>query len=162
MKALKTILTITIISLFATSCSKPEDGAVGPQGETGTANVIYNNWTLTNFNQNGTLWVTGITAPKITQDVIDKGLVLVYMKNTSVTPNQIIQLNFSQGSQFVTFNIEVGLVNVISNTNFSVFPFRYIIIPEGVSVSGKMAKSNKPDFKKMSYSEVCQQLHISE
>jgi hypothetical protein len=162
MKALKTILTITIISLFTTSCSKPEDGAVGPQGETGTANVIYSNWTLTNFNQNGTLWITGITAPKITQDVIDKGLVLVYLKNTSVTPNQIIQLNFSQGSQFVTFNIEVGLVNIISNTNFSLLPLRYIIIPCGVSASGKMANTNQPDFKKMSYSEVCQQLHIPE
>lgn len=158
MKALKTILIITIISLFATSCSKPEDGAVGPQGETGTANVIYSNWATTPFTNSGSFWGSNINAPKITQEIIDKGNVLVYVK----LGTQVLPLSYAKGSSYALFGYSLSHIDIETNSDYSIFPFRYIIIPGGVSISGKMSNTKNVDFKKMSYSEVCQQLHIPE
>ena len=160
MKALKTILTITLLSIFATSCSKPDDGAVGPKGETGTANVIYSDWATTPFTQPGTSWQAVIFEPKITQEIIDKGVILCYFKNPG--NNNIFQLNYNSGSEYILYSCDIGKIRLFSSSNYSNLPFRYIIIPGGVSASGKMANTNQPDFKKMSYSEVCQQLHIPE
>lgn len=157
MKTLKTILAITILSLFATSCSKPDDGAVGPKGETGTANVIYSDWATTPFTQPGTSWQSVIFAPKISQEVLDKGVVLCYFKNPG--NNNVFQLNYNLGSEFIVFSCDIGKIRLFSSNNYSVLPFRYLIIPGSVSVSGK---TTQPNYKKMSYSEVCKQLNISE
>ena len=75
--------SIAIIIMFTfVSCSKPEDGAIGP---TGTANVIYSNWAsapastpITIDGTNGTTAL--IAATELNQEILDNGTVLVYGK----------------------------------------------------------------------------------
>jgi hypothetical protein len=155
MKKIKTTITILAIAIFSISCSKPEDGAVGLQGETGTANVIYSDWATTPFTNSGSFWKSNINAPKITQEIIDKGNVLVYVK----LGTQVLPLSYAKGSSYALFGYSLSHIDIETNSDYSIFPFRYIIIPGGVSVSAKTSQLN---YKVMSYSEVCKQLNISE
>lgn len=101
-KKLSLIALITIGVIF-TSCEGPEGpqgpagakgdtgaqgtaGQTGAAGATGTANVIYSEWldfptgnhsSSTNFER-----VYVISAPKITQAIVDGGLVYTYVKET--------------------------------------------------------------------------------
>ena len=90
----KSIVTIIILTLFTSSftlvsCSKPEDGAIGP---TGTANVIYSNWASASASTpiaiDGTNGTTALIATtQLNQEILDKGTVLVYGKfSTTVFP----------------------------------------------------------------------------
>ncbi|SFB12579.1 hypothetical protein SAMN05660845_1757 [Flavobacterium swingsii] len=154
MKTIKKFFVITILSIFVISCSKPDDGAMGP---TGTANVIYSDWATTTFTNVGE-WKATIIAPKITEDIVNKGTVLVYMRGNSSNP-VAVPLNYVNGSDYISIIYEIGQIYIYSMNDRSSYSFRYIIIPGGVSVSGKTTPS---DFQKMSYSEVCKTLNIPE
>lgn len=160
------LLTITFIG-----CSKPEDGAVGPAGPAGTANVIYSNWasaptaTLTNID-NASGYTTSITAPQLNQDILDKGTVLVYGKFSSTVFPLPYTSNAGGSTNTLTYYPEVnnirlfrfkhdgsGGVNIPTSLSF-----RYIFIPGGTA-TGKLSPV---DYTQMSYSEVCHYLKIAE
>lgn len=155
-------LFVCILTLVQFSCSKPEngtngiDGKNGTVGPIGTANVFYSDWAPVTFTGSGTFSGT-ILAPKITQEIIDRGVVLVYFKFS----NGVYPANLSVGTEFIYYGLVVGKINLfktlstISNTT----DFRYIIIPGGVSVNGKMAQT---DYSNMTYGQVCQSLQIPE
>jgi hypothetical protein len=173
MKTIKTTIAILSIAIFSISCSKPEDvavGPVGPVGATGTANVIYSNWasapsataaTIDGTNGN----TTSIAVSQLSQDILDKGTVLVYGKfSTTVFP--LPYVSYAGGSaNTLTFFPELNNIKLFrfkhdGSGGVSIptsLLFRYILIPGGVS-----AKANQPNYKVMSYSEVCQQLNIRE
>ncbi|MCO5236078.1 MAG: hypothetical protein M9933_07380 [Chitinophagaceae bacterium] len=118
-------------------------------------------------------------APGITQDILDKGTVLVYGKLNGYTSSlwladqtaQLpIQVYYKIGS---TTNIDtwsafpsVGnlRINLVSSTNAYVndqaithnHAFRYVIIPEGT----KLGLVNGGSVSKMGYAELCNTLHI--
>ncbi|WP_229379462.1 hypothetical protein [Fibrella forsythiae] len=88
-----TLILITTFALSVTACQKAKDGEVGPQGATGatgatgpqgpkgdpgSANVIYSAWISTPFTGSGSSYTGNVTAPKITQDVLDKADIRVY------------------------------------------------------------------------------------
>jgi hypothetical protein len=157
-------IVLTAIMLLTFACSKPEngkDGIAGTNGAKGSANVIYSSWENITFKgsvANG--YTASITAPKITQEIIDRGTILCYFKYV----NESFALPFT-GSDGVSsllyynFSYSIGLINFRTNFIERTYPVRYIIIPGGASATGKMAQ---PDYKKMSYKEVCQSLHIPE
>ncbi len=160
------LLTITFLA-----CSKPEDGAVGPAGPAGTANVIYSDWIVapatTPGNIDGTLGnITNIAAPKLTQEIIDKGTVLVYGKfNTTSFP--LPYTSFAGGDpNTINFYPEVNNIKLMrfkhdgsgGITISSSVMFRYILIPGGMTAG--TSKQAQLDFHKMSYTEVCAYLKI--
>jgi hypothetical protein len=167
MKTIKTTIAILAIAIFSISCSKPEDGAVGA---TGTANVMYSNWasapTATATTIDGTNGnTTSITATQLSQEILDKGTVLVYGKFSS-TIFPLPYVSYAGGSaNTLTFYPELNNIKLFrfkhdGSGGVSIptsLQFRYILIPGGVS-----AKTSQPNYKLMSYSEVCQQLNIRE
>jgi hypothetical protein len=146
-----TIFSMTIIS----SCSK--DGVDGKEGPAGTANVYYSPWTQRTFTLGiGGIWFSDYTAPQITQEVFDNGVVLCFWKAT----DRISQLPFNIGTSKISFDYLVNGIKHQADFNAGAgnFRLRYIIIPGGTPITGKMAI----DYKKMSYQEVCKHLNIPE
>jgi hypothetical protein len=144
---------IVFLSLFTVSCSKPENGK---DGAAGTANVFYSNWAPVTFTGSGTLF-GDILAPKLTQDILDRGIILIYFK---ISGSSIASVPTSNSLGYITSALSVGNISLKTTYNLlSSTDFRYIIIPGGVSISGKMLQT---DYSKMSYSQVCQSLQITE
>ena len=153
-----------LIMLFLalnTACSKPEngtngtngtDGKNGTNGAVGSANVIYSNWVSITNNE------TQIGA-NISQNILDKGLILMY---TQQNGGAIFSLPYND-----TFNnkkIESEyLINAIKvRKNFAASTIvRYIIIPDGGGFPAGRGIT-KPDYKNMTYSQVCALLNIPE
>ncbi len=151
-------------------------GEQGEQGEPGTANVIYSDWIASEFGslaaaeQSEQLLVSlGLGEFNISND-----LLLVYgRREISAISNDVYQLPFdlysqnekyrqrlSEGSGFVALYVEA--LNTVGGTNiFTYFDYyRYVIIPGGVSTSGKSGQ--ELDFSKMTYEEVINHFNIPE
>lgn len=144
-------------------------GPAGPQGAVGAAgaaNVIYSNWIKA-----GT-WSTtdvfgvvrsyiDITAPALSQEIVDRGVVLVYTKLTTDN-NQVRQLPVTVYSQFTTELIDFSLiVNRIRVWSTPIKPpiapspnyeFRYVLIPGG--------QATRLSFEGMSYDEAKVQFNL--
>ena len=155
-----------------------EQGEQGPKGNTGTANVIYSDWIDSGFDDNITDDFDGflIDAPKVTQEIIDTGVVLVYAKsNTNVYFT--LPVTFYQGlneSYFVRINspgsINIGVQGVEGNNvigePFLNNQFRYVIIPAGVPAdtggpgSLDSSKAAALNYSKMSYEEIAERFNI--
>lgn len=167
-------IAIIFIAVFA-SCKK---GDVGPQGEPGTANVIYSEWfTATPWKKDTVFSVWGFNYSKaasgITQQVLDSGTVLTFGKllgyNPAVWPTtQVAQLpinlTYQSGSvmtdtwsAYATVgNLRIKFVNDKNyyTTIATAHQFRYIIIPGGEPTTGR----SRP----LTYEEVCRKYHIPE
>jgi hypothetical protein len=185
---------LAIIALSATSCSKDGTvgptgsqgstgatgaiGATGPKGDTGTANVAYSDWITPPAYVKTTVFSTttftyDITDPKITQDILDKGVVLVYGKlngyNPTIWPTDQVSalpivINYLQGT---TPEIDTWLalpslgklqINMKNNNNVygnisNAHSFRYIIIPGSVKIA---------DIDHKTYNEVRSDLHMQD
>lgn len=101
-----------------------DDGAVGDKGATGASgdngkdgisgvgNLIVSSWKLTNWtyrdtkNGNETYFIGEIDMPEITQDVLDKGLVTVYVRVNNGTTG-FFELN--QGVLYTVGSFELKL-----------------------------------------------------
>jgi hypothetical protein len=187
------------VMLFASSCGK--DGAVGPQGQagatgptgsagsagaagaqgatgaTGTANVIYSDWKTPSTYTLSTIFGikhldATIAAAGITQDILDKGTVIVYGKldgyNPTVWPTaQVgqlpVSLTYQLGASTYTDTFSasetVGNIQIdfIDDLNYyssisNAHQFRYVIIPGGVHTLAHINIHN--------YQEVKQALHL--
>lgn len=67
-------LILTLLSTLV-ACTKE-----GPQGPPGNANVVSSTITSSSWEYSNPSWSITFTYPAITQDIIDKGAVLVYLK----------------------------------------------------------------------------------
>lgn len=170
MKILKTIFAILFIAISTTSCSS-DDGADGADGKTGTANVIYSAWitapTALAETIDGTSGMsTSINAPELSEDILAKGTILVYvsygagtftMPYTSLAggnANTITAIATLKKIKLFRFRHDgLGTVNLPTTLSW-----RYILIPGGVAAA--TAKASKPDYSSMSYQEVCAQFNI--
>lgn len=127
-------------------------GAPGPKGDTGTANVIYSPWldvtyaadTVHNGSVIDTLWwLANIAANKLTQTILDRGEMKVYVNwgtqtDPDVAPLPLVDAFFTG----VIINPEflVQRIDLYSNFNASTqtiggqkyFQYRYILIPGSV------------------------------
>lgn len=163
-----------IITVLNFSCSKPENGTNGTNGvdgkngingtigPTGTANVIYSNWANVTFTQPsspGGDYLGNIQTNNISQSVLDNGVFLLYSKLS--TSSEIFQLPWSNDFSYAYYVLQMGKVRIFTtNSAFSTAFFRYIIIPGGVP-AGRSAMP-QPNYKTMTYSQVCASLNIPE
>ncbi|MDP1747567.1 MAG: hypothetical protein Q8L90_18475 [Bacteroidota bacterium] len=65
------------------ACSKPKDGAPGAQGPQGNANVQSSTFTVTSWGYTAPYYYVDLPVSSITQDIINTGAVLVYLKDGS-------------------------------------------------------------------------------
>jgi hypothetical protein len=169
----KTILKVAVSlvgSLFILSCSS--DGAQGPAGPAGTngtngingnANVISTNpvtvnstnWIGSNSNA---LWYTTFSASGITQQIVDKGIVSVFISDSSGAWSPIpytfanTSYHYSFGVGFI--NIYTSSVNLTAISNPGIKSFRVVIIPSSVVSSNKNTNWND-------YNEVVKILNLN-
>lgn len=172
------IPTLILMVVLAFACKK---GDTGPQGATGSANVIYSDWFIPSAWTTTTIF--GIKhfdyvrqAPAITQAIIDSGVVLTFGKLSGYNPQvwpagQIAQLPVSltyvQGNTttdtWSAFDSVGKLrINFVNNLNYysaisTQHSFRYVIVPGGVKASNG---GRRIDIHSMSYNEVCDLLNI--
>ena len=153
----KTILKVTILlftSLLILSCSS--DGAEGPAGPAGpagangtngingingNANVVgsepfstaANNWTSLLGGRAWTATLSGATS--ITQNIVDKGMVIVFRRYTtngvttwSPLPDTNININISYSYSLGAIQFLAQSTNDVSIPNPGTITFRYVVI----------------------------------
>jgi len=179
MKFLKTIFTILLVAISTISCSSDDgtdgtngvDGQQGAPGAPGTANVIYSAWinapTAAAETVDGTSGMaTTINAPELSDEILSKGTILVYVSfgsGTFAVPytstaggfvNTITAISTLKKIKLFRFRHDQGgTVNIPTSLSW-----RYILIPGGVTAA--TSKAAKPDYAKMSYEEVCAHFNI--
>ena len=144
------------------------DGQDGQQGEPGTANVIYSDWVPSEFpdpiNANFAQWE--LFAPELTQEVHDTGVILVYAR-IGIFIHKLPDSFFAPTQEHWNFrllDINDPLIAIrvhsIDGSNIGTpylnGDFRYVIVPGGISASGKFSV----DYSKMSYEEIALQFNI--
>lgn len=107
-------------------------GDKGEKGDTGTANVIYSQWLGIEFTQ-AVFWHAEIQTAKITPDIINKGMVLVYFK-ASASNAPVYKLNYNLGNTFLIQSIAPGQIILNASQDYSDpnYQFRYVIVPGSV------------------------------
>ena len=107
---IKAFVILTVASLFTIACSKPEDGAPGPAGPAGTANVIYSNW-VTPSSYAGSATLHNQTIFNNNKDIynasMNGGVILVYW-NQPNNGNTVYQLNYSWSSGYMNYYISTN------------------------------------------------------
>jgi hypothetical protein len=165
-------LGVLTVSALLFSCKGTEgpagpagaDGPAGPAGPAGSANVIYSAWFNINTPTAATAWRDtadltlggsryGVkTASAVTQQILDQGVILSYVKWVSggttlieqqslpwsdyLSPNQFA-LNFTPkvGKLYYYLYTTNGGTGAFNSTAMSGIQFRYVIIPGGVAAS---------------------------
>lgn len=177
MKRRQILLTLVSAVIILAACKKAVDGANGPAGPAGTANVKYSEWfTPTPYIKDTVYGVWGFkynkAAPAITQQVLDSGTVLTFGKllgyNSIAWPvNQIGQLpitvTYQQGGlQNDTWQVypSVGNLRIRFQNDHNIYTsiannhqFRYIIIPGGLPAGRG---------ESLDYHTICQLYNIPE
>lgn len=155
-----------------------EQGIAGPegsQGETGTANVIYSDWVLAEYALPGAQAENFMGLATLSESDFNIGsdLLLVYAGNNIFSDSfEIFQLPYihNQNLQFgfglfgtgagnnTGLRIQVSTLDG-SDSNFTFIDrYRYIIVPGGISTSGKSTL----DYTKMTYEEIISHFNIPE
>ncbi len=122
-------------------------GATGATGATGTANVSYSDWVNVTFVGSGSSYITNVTAPKLTQDILDKGDVHIYWKIGS----SIYYIPYSQTIGTTTYTLfqilTVGNIKITASYAVtSATQIRYVIIPGGIA-GGRRAAVDYADYE---------------
>jgi len=170
--SLTLLASLVLITFIFTQCQKGDvgpagpagptgptgpTGSTGPKGDTGTANVIYSPWldvtytasTEVDANGDPVYFLGSITANKLTQAIIDRGEMKVYMNwGTQTTPDVAPLPILDPFFTGLVINPEflVQKIDLYSNFNASTFTdagqkylqYRYILIPG--SVAGRLSK----------------------
>jgi len=170
------------VALTVIGCEGPE-GPAGPAGPAGSANVIYSDW------YSPETWVAettfGIaertftmTTDALTQEIIDYGVVLVYMRFVGFNPaiNQLPMIvpdvNYSFWFRAQAGGIKVAYYSTTDpGTDPGAIPsyntVRYVLIPGGVLDEVAASEGIKysrlvGSLDSMAYREVCDLLGIPE
>jgi hypothetical protein len=156
MKKLKFIsIFILSVSLLAISCKKGDTGPAGARGPAGPDSVQYSGWTTLalTFNTTDSLYEQNITAAAITQDILDKGIILSYINFT----DQSGASNVFNASEILSVTYSVGKVNLASPANFSgvTLQFRYVVVAGTIALNGMRTYKgySQADLQKMSYTD---------
>lgn len=161
------VITAAALACKGDTGSVGPNGDPGPKGDTGTANVIYSNWTnfvAANWVRDtefygDTIQLYPITADSLTSTIATNGVVLVYARLGN--PNGVVealpvvrpltQPVIQELSYFYkTGTITIEFRNITNGNNPGAFgsgndSYRYILIPGGVpgtsSVAGDLSYS---------------------
>lgn len=163
----KTIKTMTVLmtgvvltlGLSVSSCKKAEKGDMGPQGTAGingtngtngnanvktmTVTVTAVDWTASG---SGGMQSTVITNTNITQDIIDKGAIMVYMVNAGQTsalplmmyPSSSYGINMQFTASLNSLAITVQRTDLVAAVNPGTLTYKIVTI----AASAKMQNPN--------------------
>jgi len=135
-------------------------GSTGPKGDTGTANVIYSPWldvtykadTVHNAPPDPPIDTLGfyatITAPKLTNAILNTGEIKVYLNIGTPTTPDIVPLPYFDVYSLININPDYSLQEIFLYSNIDAstvtisgvkrLQYRYILIPG--SVPGRLSK----------------------
>ncbi|SFE06350.1 hypothetical protein SAMN05518672_104339 [Chitinophaga sp. CF118] len=152
------------VVLGITSCGK--DGDAGPKGATGEtgpkgdkgdkgdqgdAGVIYSGWLDASygFDSTGGVYFTDIAADKVTAEVLNTGMVKVYMNfGTSASPVVVSVPYAEETGVYIKEYLLEGLIELVSNVDASTVEdtngnhrrqVRYVIVPGGTAARAAKA-----------------------
>lgn len=167
-------LLLTVILVFSYCSKDPEAGPQGPagpagpagpvgpqgpKGDTGVANVIYSNWLDVSYQEdtdNPGTWLAQINAPKLTNDIINKGEIKVYWNLGSAADPLVVPIPYFDGGTIINPLYDVGAIYLLTNAGdvgtatsggVKFQQYRYILIP-GV-VPGRMATVNWNNYEEV-------------
>ncbi|MBD0350623.1 MAG: collagen-like protein [Flavisolibacter sp.] len=163
-----------------TNGTNGEPGATGPQGPAGSANVVYSSWSDSALAWTDTtintvpLRTSSLSASAVTQEIIDRGVVLVYGRTEDGDVHALpTMLHGTDGTNIFRFSLKEGSIALahsrLVNTGYQTpaaqdIRFRYILIPGGVAntriASGAAAGYTAAQLQAMSYNEVVALLRI--
>ncbi len=104
-------------------------GEKGNTGQIGTANVIYSEWTKVTFTGGGSYWRATISAPKITKEILDRGIIKTYFKFTGSDINEVPYVHVGVD---ILQTVDLGKIILTYSFNGSNLFWRYVIIPGGI------------------------------
>ena len=150
------------------------DGTHGTQGPAGSANVIYSNWSDSAMTwsvdtvNNVPLRTASLTATSVNQEIIDRGVVLVYGRTVDGDVHSLpAMLHGTDGTNIFRFALRVGSIALshsrLVNTGFQSpaaqdVRFRYVIVPGGTAssriASGAAAGYTAAQLQAMSYDQI--------
>jgi hypothetical protein len=166
MKNLRLLLVgCFVMSMGIIGCSKGSAGSTGPAGPAGPDSVIHSPWislsmALETDANNDTAYFQTITAPSITEDILDNGLVLSYMENLFVTDGSIVDV--SDYAQFLDVTYNLGVITITSFIgDLSGVSFRYVVIPGSIASTGVFKQYTKAQIKAMDYNTVTKLLNAA-
>jgi hypothetical protein len=155
MKKLQVLLGIALLGVFAFSgCTKEGPaGPAGTNGVNGNANVIGTNSVfVSNWTLSGTSYIASITVPDITPDVVNYGLVEVYIQYGTAwfcLPDII-------GINSTTFGFQAGVVDLQNSNSDNSVP----ALPSNVTIRVVVIPANAikahPNVNWRSYSQASQ------
>ncbi len=161
-RALLAAATIMIVGMI--SCSKGDTGPAGPAGPAGPDSVVYSAWINLNFqyNPNDSAYEDTIIAPSITKKILDSGIILTYV-NFKETNGTYHVVSVSAMTPYIIEDYSVGKINLLSSSDFSTLPYRYVTIPGSLktgtnSVDQKIKGYTIQELKAMPYEQVQQVL----
>lgn len=130
-------------------------GAAGPAGPAGTS-ADANSYLLLNRSV-FTAGYTPFSIPAITQDIVDKGVVLVYVRNTSTT--SWFALPFSEAGTTISLAaFRVGFIDIKSNVAVSGLDFRVVVLA-GTSITTLMV--SHPGINIYNYNQLAKALNLN-
>lgn len=121
-------------------------GATGSKGDPGTANVLYSDWLDLGYSvdQATGVFFTQIDEAKVTDDLLSKGEIKVYINLGSAAQKIVSPLPFVSGDVQITPGYAPGLIELDANVDASTVTdpasgkkfrqYRYVLIPGGAHV----------------------------
>jgi len=168
MKTFRSLLAVaTIVLVGLIGCSKGSTGpkgATGPTGPAGPDSVVYSPWISLNFtyNSHDSLFEDTLTASSMTKAILDSGVILTYVNFQDQSGVYHIVPVSALGSILIE-DYSVGKINIVSNTDYTGLPYRYVTIP-GSLKAGTNAANQKikgytiQELKAMPYEQMQQVL----
>lgn len=175
------ILLVACMLMFA-SCSKTgpagatgpagpagptgSQGSTGPTGTAGTANVIYSAWLNVKYvGSDSAGWSAQISAPKLTDSILNTGTMKVYFNYGSDSANSalVLALPLDGNLQLVAEPYyETQLITIIAGSDLSsftdngnhYFQYRYVLIPGGTTALPTSVNGGKTSIDWNDYNQV--------
>lgn len=177
------LLALFILSaLTFTSCSKegpqgepgPQgaQGPQGPKGDPGTqGDVIYSEWLDVTYDEHG---VAEISAPKLTKDILNSGMIKVYVNLDKADDPYIVSVpctvaigvlapdpDEDMPDVYIDAYFSTGLIQLVSNYDLSSFngtlQARYVLIPGSAN-----ARKITPEVDWNDYNSVKKYLNLTD
>lgn len=131
------------------------NGEKGDKGDPGTANVIYSGWFAPGANDWQKIseinYTYTLNEQRISQDIVDRGVVLVYSRQNANSASYLLPLTLTTSSSISNYNVGMIFEKVIINFLELLEPsgkpannlqFRYVIIPGGIQARANLDYTN--------------------
>lgn len=154
-------LAVILVTVVGLGCKK--EGPPGPAGKDGNANVVSSTVTVSNWTYNSPSWEGLISYGAITQEIIDRGAVLVYVN----TGNSWLQLpatfyqSASYSSTILVANFTGGVAitftdsDLVQPANPGPLTFKIVVIAPSQRIAN-------PDLDYTNYEEVKNRFHLND